>query len=248
MRRALGLFGATPRPRQDPEPQQTLRNGGGGGGFAQGGGMHRRRFVQDGEVPVTVVRRDEQAAAPLSPQSSRLQRVEAALAAETAARERAERALQEAQIAVQTLQTKIGHNELAKNEALSASKRDREEIITLRQEISGFGGRLKELTERAETAEQELTALRDDLAEERRARDLAERLLAEANENLEAANRPSTTGSSNPRVAVQAIERPPARRGRPPNPRPVEPELELEAEPVKWWLSAPAPKVAGKRR
>ena len=110
MRRALGLFGDGPRPRTDNErSEQPQRQG----GFIQG--LHRRRFVQDGEVPVTVVRRDQPdashpSAAPAGPTSSRLQRVEATLQAETAARDRAERALHEAQAMVQTLQTKIGHN------------------------------------------------------------------------------------------------------------------------------------------
>ena len=150
MRRALGLYGDAPRPRPDgdrPEPAQRA-----GGGFMQG--VHRRRFVQDGEVPVTVVRRDAPDAAhsgagQAGPTSSRLQRVEAALAAETAGRERAERALHEAQAAVQALQTKMGHNDLAKNEAVAASKRHLEEIVALKEEIAAGAERLQEAETRA---------------------------------------------------------------------------------------------------
>ena len=53
-------------------------------------------------------------AAPSAPTTSRLQRTEAALAAETIAREKAERSLSETQSVVRDLQTKIGHAELAK--------------------------------------------------------------------------------------------------------------------------------------
>ena len=122
MRRALGLLGDAPRHRADADrPEQTGRTG---GGF--NGGLHRRRFVQDGDIPVTVLRRDPGLDAPANriappvsvPSSSRLQRTEAALAAETAARDKAERALNEAYGVVKDLQTKIGHAELAKNEAL----------------------------------------------------------------------------------------------------------------------------------
>src|SRR6185312_13951062 len=54
MRRALGLYGDAPRPRPENERSEPAQRA--GGGFMQG--VHRRRFVQDGEVPVTVVRRD----------------------------------------------------------------------------------------------------------------------------------------------------------------------------------------------
>ena len=131
----LGLYVATHRgPVPEGDRQESgQRGGGGGGGFMQG--VHRRRFVQDGEVPVTVVRRDapdaaHPGAAQSGPTSSRLQRVEAALAQETAARERAERALHEAQAMVQALQTKMGAITIwRKTEAVGASKRHLEELV-----------------------------------------------------------------------------------------------------------------------
>ncbi len=99
------------------------------------GGLHRRRFVQDGDVPVTVLRREPGHEAPVhravatpvaAPSSSRLQRTEAALAAETARREKAERALADLQAVLRDLQTKIGHAELTKTEAMAALKAERE--------------------------------------------------------------------------------------------------------------------------
>ncbi len=241
MRKALGLYGDAPRPRPDGDRQESPRQT--GGGFMQG--VHRRRLVQDGEVPVTVVRRDipdaaHPGAGPAGPTSSRLQRVEAALAAETAGRERAERALHEAQAAVQALQTKMGHNDLAKNEAVAASKRYLEEIAALKEEIAAGAEHLHEAETRARDAEEELHGVRGELTEERRARKLAERLLREATEEAALVTTHDAAPAPRPRDTVERI---PARRGRPPT---VHAEPEVEPEPVKWWL-LPA-KTAGKRR
>jgi len=241
MRRALGLHGDAPRPR--PEGERAEPGQRAGGGFMQG--LHRRRFVQDGEVPVTVVRREAPDAAhpgtgPAGPTSSRLQRVEAALATETVGRERAERALHEAQAAVQALQTKMGHNDLAKNEAVAASKRHLEEVVTLREELAAGAERLHEAETRAHDIEEDLRAARAELAEERRARKLAERLLREATEEAVLAPSYEIAPAHRPREPVERI---PARRGRPPA---VRAEPEVEPEPVKWWL-LPV-KTAAKRR
>lgn len=241
MRKALGLYGDAPRPRPDGERTESPR--GAGGGFMQG--VHRRRFVQDGEVPVTVVRRDTPDPAhpgtgQAAPTSSRLQRVEAALAAETAGRERAERALHEAQAAVQALQTKIGHNDLAKNEAVAASKRHLDELVTLREDLAAVTERLHEAESRANDVEEDLRATRAELTEERRARKLAERLLHESTDDSAMATAHEAVAVHRPR---DPVERVPARRGRPPS---VHAEPEVEPEPVKWWL-LPA-KTATKRR
>lgn len=244
MRRALGLYGDQPRPRSDADrAEPAQRTGGGfmpGGGFTQG--VHRRRFVQDGEVPVTVV---HPGGGQAGPTSSRLQRVEAALTSETAARDRAERALHEAQAAIQALQTKMGHNDLTKDEAIAAAKRLQDEIVSLREELSAAAEQLKEAITRAGDAEEESRALRAELAEERRARKLAERLLRETSGEpvlmaLDAAPEPAPAHADRPTVMVERV---PARRGRPPAAR-AEPEA--EPEPVKWWL-LPA-KTTAKRR
>jgi methylmalonyl-CoA mutase cobalamin-binding subunit len=242
MRKALGLFGDTPRSRPDGDRQDPGQRA--GGGFMQG--VHRRRFVQDGEVPVTVVRRDapDAGGGQSGPTSSRLQRVEAALAQETAGRERAERALHEAQAALQASQTKMGHNDLAKNEAVAASKRHLEEVITLKEELAAAAERLHEIEARAEEAEEEVRTLRAELAEDRRGRKLAERLLREATEDavLAPAHQPRDQ-IARAQIARASLDRVPARRGRPPN---VHVEPEEEAEPVKWWLLPT--KTTAKRR
>ena len=162
------------------------------------------------------------------------------MATETAGRERAERALHEAQSAVQALQTKIGHNELAKNEAIGASKRHLEEIVALREELAAGAERLREVEARANDAEEDLRAARAELTEERRARKLAERMLQDATEEPALVVARDAAPAQRPR---DQVERVPARRGRPPA---VHAEPEVEPEPVKWWL-LPA-KTLGKRR
>ncbi|MBV8536175.1 MAG: hypothetical protein JO128_11320, partial [Alphaproteobacteria bacterium] len=123
MRRALGL-GSEPRGEAPPRraeqdssshrlhmPEQFSAN------------RRKRRFVQDGEVPVTVVhgRRElgpDANAAPVN----RVEAAEALAKAERSAREQAERALQDAQAVIHDLQTKQGHSELARTEAVAAAR------------------------------------------------------------------------------------------------------------------------------
>jgi hypothetical protein len=270
MRRALGLLGDAPRHRADadrPEPA-------GRGGAVFNGGLHRRRFVQDGDIPVTVLRRDSgldapanRIAAPVSvPSSSRLQRTEAALAAETAARDKAERALNEAYAVVKDLQTKIGHAELAKNEAIDALRREREAATLLRGEADGRDARVKEAEERAQAAEDAANDYHDQLIAERHARKTAEKALRAAEAAREEAEQLVRTLSEETpkpsRAAARGAAEPmdfepghaePLRRGRPV----AEPEVaaaaarrqrpaetaEPEPEPVKWWLNTkPGPK------
>ena len=225
------------------------------------GGLHRRRFVQDGDIPVTVLRRDQGhelpahrgVAAPSAPTSSRLQRTEAALAAETAAREKAERSLAETQSVVRDLQTKIGHAELAKNEAIETLRREREVLAQLRAEGDAGEERLQEALEQARAAEHAAQECQEQLAEERHARRTAEKALRAAEVARESAEQlvrrlseeapvphhpPQQSRRSRavtePEVAASAT-----RRGRPAE------AVAAEPEPVKWWLNT---KPAGKKR
>jgi hypothetical protein len=137
MRRALGLNGV-PRTHHGPpaadHPEAAARQR----KFTPG--PHRRRFAQDGDIPTTFLRRDtgEEGQAP-----SRLEAAEAALTHETTARERAERALQEAQAHIHDLQTKLGHAELARQEALQAAERERQATAALRSEMVALRARLE---------------------------------------------------------------------------------------------------------
>jgi hypothetical protein len=254
MRKALGLLGDGQRHRPDPERvEQPHRTG-----DRFSGGLHRRRFVQDGDIPVTVLRRDQAhdlpahrgipAAAP--PTSSRLQRTEAALAAETAARERAERSLADIQALAHDLQTKIGHAELAKNEAVEALRRERDVTAQLRADAHTWQERLEEMQAQSSSAEQAAASWQDQLADERHARRTTEKALRAAEAAREEAER---------LVRALSEEAPPPRRIEPARRPHVEPEVAaaasrrprglempaVEPEPVKWWLN---PKPTAKRR
>ena len=185
------------------------------------------------------------------PTSSRLQRTEAALAAETAAREKAERSLAEAQAFAHDLQTKIGHAELAKNEAVEALRRERELVTQLRADAHAFEERLQEAVSLRRLAEQAAEFHEHQLAEERHARkatekalkasesarETAEQLVRALSEEAPAARQiePPRRPRSEPEVLVATV----SRRPRVPEPPAAEPE------PVKWWLN---PKPAVKRR
>ena len=272
MRRALGLYGGMrPRPDADrgEQPVRMMDRFGPQGGNQ---GIHRRRFVQDGEIPVTVVRRDPAADNASAPQSSRLQRTEAALAAETAARDRAERALHDAQAQISALQTKIGHADLARIEAVDIARRERDAAATLREFSEGFEEQLQALRDQIEAADHLRRSAQNALAEERVARKHAERALREATERAEQAEstlllleQERDAGSETTRNPLpdprrrQPVAAPivrhaeaaiPARRGRPPGsksaPKPVVAPTQ-DAEPVKWWLM-PSSKAKAKIR
>ena len=256
MRKALGLMGEAQRHRPEPERMDhTARMG-----DRFNGGLHRRRFVQDGDVPVTVLRREpgleppahRGVVTPPGPTSSRLQRTEAALAAETASRDRAERSLTETQGVVRDLQTKIGHAELAKSEAIEALRREREAIGGLRAEVASHQEQLRDALEQLRAAERSANLHHDELAEERNARRIAEKALRMAEAARESAEQlvralsdelpAPVDGSGTPQVDAESeLEAfgSSQRRGHPAETARGEPE------PVKWWLNT---KQSGKKR
>ncbi len=261
MRRALGLYGQGTHPRVDhdrTEPASRSLDRFGSSG-------HRRRFVQDGEVPVTVVRREGSsdplahrppANAAMPPQQSRLQRTEAALAAETAARQAAERALADAHAMVRDLQTKIGHAELARSEAVEAARRERETVAATKSDLQEHSRLLTEAHEQIRVLEESLETVESALAEERAARQAAEtsqRFAEEARDNAERLLQELTNAAELdlPRApSAPATGRTVVRRDKELGAGPVgrnrtAPVAEAEPEPVKWWL-LPAP--TAKRR
>jgi hypothetical protein len=121
MRRALGLSDHASQHESPPDPR-------GGVGQIQRHEQDRRarRFVRDGEVPVVVLNRARDTSNTVSVPSNRLALAESALRTERTARERAERALHEAQINIQHLQTQMGHAALAHAEALAVERESRE--------------------------------------------------------------------------------------------------------------------------
>lgn len=253
MRKALGLLGEGSRHRQDHQPDRTDQLNRMSDRF--NGGLHRRRFVQDGDIPVTVLRREpahetpvHRGAAPAAlPTSSRLQRTEAALAAETAAREKAERTLLEVQAHARDLQTKIGHAELARTEATETLLREREAISLTRADTLALQAKLEDALAKIDAAEQTARDCQDQLAEERLARKAAEKALRAAESARDTAEQ-LIRALSEEQVTPQRAE--PVRRPRSEPEvaaavrRQHTPEPPAEApEPVKWWLNTkPAPK------
>jgi hypothetical protein len=262
MRKALGLLGDASRKQEADRMDMPTR----GGGERFNGGLHRRRFVQDGDVPVTVLRREASAepvahrgtAQPAAqPSSSRLQRTEAALAAETAAREKADRSLLEAQALIRDLQTKIGHAELAKKEAIETLQQEREQTATFRAEAESWEERLQEAEERAVEAEHVAQEWQGLLHEERNARKAAEKALRQLEGGRVTSSRmtrPAPKEERAPRRA-RAVEAEPAAVAATPAPvapapvaaaptrrskaveqaAPAAPAA--EQGPVKWWLA-----------
>ena len=262
MRRALGLYGGMRQRVDNDRGEQPVRmtdrfgpQGGNHGGTIGGNqGLHRRRFVQDGEIPVTVVRRDATSDSN-APQSSRLQRTEAALAAETAARDRAERALHDAQAQLSALQTKIGHAELSRVEAVDIARREREVATQLREFSEGFEEQLQAMQDQVESAEQSKRYAQGALHDERNARKAVERALRDLTDRADQAEAALQLIEHDaesddeyapvaPRPMPVTAVRPsdvkvPARRGRPPGSKSIlKPVVQAanEAEPVKWWL------------
>ena len=105
VRRALGLDAS---PARAPHPQSDSSR-------------TRRRFVQDGEVPVVVVHSDRRPDSAVQA-GNRVAELEAALEAERTARAALARALDEARGTVQSLQTRLTHAELAFAEALATEQ------------------------------------------------------------------------------------------------------------------------------
>jgi hypothetical protein len=150
MRRALGLTDHGTHTESPPDPRSSIPM------QRHDQDRRARRFVRDGEVPVVVLNRARDiGTAPAAP-TNRLAIAENALKLERGLRERAERALHEAQASVQHLQTQMGHAKLAHAEALAAEREARElaerhvlEAVSARQAAEA---KLAEVTEALHTA------------------------------------------------------------------------------------------------
>jgi hypothetical protein len=186
----------------------------------------KRRFVRDGEVPVTVIHRDHH----LDGESgvNQLDAARQALRSETTAKERAERSLEGMQTTIHDLRTKLAHERLAKDEAVETARR---------------------LTTERQTIQQTLRTIEAELVAERLARQSAENALSEALERRQkaiaaaAVQKPSATPAKHEMTVgpqdiaagvtpenVDPAARPARRRGRPPK------VSEQEADVVEWWV------------
>ena len=254
MRRALGLPGESPRHRLEGDRLEAPHRM----PDRPGAGAHRRRFVQDGEIPVTILRRDPGhdapqhriAPAPVPPPNSRLQRLEAALAAETIARAQAERASAESNAALRDLHTKVGHADLARNEAVEALRHERKAVAALREELAAAKVRIDEVRNRAALAERNVVDADNAAANERIVRQTLEkslRVAEAAREEAEKLARALLEEGGENRVSglgqfllepVGSMAAPQKKRGRRLVDRqPAVPGPDAKPEPVKWWLT-----------
>jgi len=141
MRHALGLDGQTqaPSPAEHVSPAVAT---------SDRLSLHRppRRFVKDGEVQVTTVRRTHptEAVTGLGPSTySQLEQARQTIRSQAISVERAERAVADAQNAIRDLRTKLAHERLAKDEGMQTVRRveaERDsalsEVQTLRTELA----------------------------------------------------------------------------------------------------------------
>ena len=120
MRRALGLGNAAaPRPHT---AQSTASHG--------AVARPQRHFVRDGEVPVTVIHRDE------SSGTNQLDAARQTIRTLTVAGETAERRLAEAQATIQQLQTQLAHERLARDDATARTEAIRQTLDAVQAELA----------------------------------------------------------------------------------------------------------------
>jgi hypothetical protein len=131
----------------------------------------RRRFVRDGEVDVTVLRRGtEPGALPPAQLGRQLEAAKAALADEAAARNQIARSLEEASGIIRTLQTKLQHAEMARDEAITALEQRAAEAAVPEQPDTD--------PQRVAALEEALHAAKEQLNRERQAHEATKRQLS----------------------------------------------------------------------
>lgn len=187
-----------------------------------------RRFVQDGEVPVTVVRgRRDADAVTGQPVTNRLATAEAAAEAERHARERAEQAHQEALDTIRSLQTRQRHIELARDEALAALKEGAATLESLHEALRSHQDQLAAAQAAMVASERAVRAGVAALRTEQAARTAVEKTLQDALAARAPADRQRRTEPAHGRVAAKPARRkgataaPKAKVGRPPKEKPV---------------------------
>jgi septal ring factor EnvC (AmiA/AmiB activator) len=168
----------------------------------------RRQFIRDGDVPVEVLHRHDNS------RVNQLAATREALQAQTVAREGAERLVTDARQTIHDLQTKLGHERLAREEAVQhtdGAMREFEQEAAARQEL------------------EDERALRMTAARARDqavlARQAAEDRLRQAKEARKVAGRVETSVAAEPPPAPTQ----PRRRGRPPK------VVGDDKAVVEWW-------------
>ena len=200
MRRALGL-------RQGSSPSGQVSS--------NVPHSQRRQFVRDGEVLVEVVHGPDNSA-----RVNQLAATREALQAQSTAREEAERMLAEARHTIHDLQTKLGHERLARDEEVqrveSAKREIEQELAAARQELEAERSLRTTTARERDQAIVGRQAAEDGLGQTKDTRMLARRAKAVAQ-------------AERPAAAPQ-----PRRRGRPPKVLRADMAVDDTAV-VEWW-------------
>jgi len=152
MRRALGLHNASPtQDRPVPSPASPGASS-----------PHRRRFVRDGEVPVSVIHRDQDDGA----NTNKLEATRQALREQIEARERVEHLLQEAHATIHDLQTKLAHERFARDEAIQRADGERRIVELALQRVEDELAIERDCRQKAEQERDDAIAARQE-AEDR---------------------------------------------------------------------------------
>jgi len=219
MRRALGLHNSSPtQDRPVPPPASPVASS-----------PHRRRFLRDGEVPVSVIHRDQDDGA----NTNKLEATRQALREQIEARERAEHLLQEAQATIRDLQTKLAHEKLARDEAIQRADGERQIVEQALQRAQEELAVERDCRQKAEQERNDAIAAGQE-AEERLRQVLATQDVLKASPAPpRPTNDPQTTrrqrkSATEPSVSGDKVDQP-RRRGRPAK------SDQSETEIVEWW-------------
>ena len=249
MRHALGLHGDTPR--QSTTDRAPITTTG-----------QRRRFVRDGEVPVTVLHRHQN---PDADSTNQLDAARQAIRSQAAGREHAERLLEQAQATVRSLQTALAHERLAKDEAIQRAEVETQLLKTARAELLAeravrdrLGRSLSDSVATIQDLQRKLDGARAELATERQARQNAEgvgKMPVEAHEVAAPANRDGTpvptvrrpVGRPRKTPVLETVEKPVPPSGKAQAgdmavkvkglPKPDRATPRPAGKPIKWWLT-----------
>lgn len=203
-------------------------------------GARKHRFVQDGDVPVTHVqaRRERgqraaaQAAFPAAfTAEGKPHESQDALTEEQGLRQRAERALQEAQALIATLKTKLGHAELALDETRARHQADAEAIAALQAQVQEQAARSASLQTSLDEVEQQRHGLETTLDEERQVHRAA--LTARAKPKSQSET-PAIPAAASPAPRARNVAKSTRSVARSEKLRVADLQ---EPEPVKWWLN-----------
>jgi hypothetical protein len=202
----------------------------------------RRKFVRDGEVQVEIVHRGQHQ---ISGEANPLDAARQSIRSLAAAKERTERLLSDAQATIRDLQTKLGHERLAKDEAVAGVEGNRKAVEqtlqTVRSELTAekiaherseqalrdSRSALTNLTEKLHLAAQSLAMVRAELAAERqRAKETVRKPLPA----------PPIDAPAGGDQAVRAARRPRGRSREAATAVTVEKTVGKPRErPVRWW-------------